>query len=106
MTLSRGWQRRFGLRAEAPEAQETERTARREVHLTGVVGEVIAVPRGATFDLVVSLEGETTALVWWGRDAIPGLVCGARLSAYGCPGSYRNQSALLNPTYELGGAHG
>lgn len=105
MTSVRGVLGRMGLRRSAPASEEAPREVRDEVEVSGVVREVLSLSRGATSDLMVSLEGEPTSLVWWGREAIPGLHSGVQVTAHGRPGLYRNQPALLNPTYELGMTH-
>lgn len=74
--------------------------ARGNVKVAGVVRRLRIRP-GASFEAVISDgTGEVTA-VWTGRENIPGLMLGSRLTLEGMLATERGGPRMVNPRYEF-----
>ena len=76
---------------------------RNRVRVTGKVHTMRVQPHSGVGGLECTLIDDTggIALVFLGRESIPGIKVGARLIAEGTVGEEHGRLAILNPTYEF-----
>ena len=76
---------------------------RRKAHLAGVISSLVVLPRSAAPAVEAELDDGTgtIALVWLGRDRIPGIEPGARLSVTGFAARRGGRRVMYTPRYEI-----
>lgn len=76
---------------------------RRKVHLSGIISSLVILPRSAAPAVEAELNDGTgtIALVWLGRDRIPGIEPGARLEVTGFAARRAGRRVMYNPRYEI-----
>lgn len=82
-----------------------EARARRRAAFRGSVSETVVLDGpGPCFRAVLNDGTGELALVFLGREAVPGIVEGAQLEVEGMVGRFRAEPAILNPRYRFTGA--
>lgn len=76
---------------------------RQKVALTGFISSMVIHPRSAAASVEADLfDGTgTITLIWLGREGIPGIVPGTRLTVTGFAAKRGNHRVMYNPRYEI-----
>ncbi|MGP9693664.1 OB-fold nucleic acid binding domain-containing protein [Brachybacterium sp. AOP25-B2-12] len=76
---------------------------RRKVHLTGFISSMVVHPRSAAPTVEVDVVDGTGSItvIWVGREEIPGIEPGTRLSVTGFAANRGNHRVMYNPRYEI-----
>lgn len=76
---------------------------RRKVRLSGYISSLVVLPRNAAPSVEAELADGTgtIALVWLGRDQLPGIEPGTRVEVSGFAARRGGQRVMYNPRYEI-----
>lgn len=76
---------------------------RRKAHLAGIISSLVILPRSAAPAVEAELDDGTgtIALIWLGRERIPGIEPGARIEVTGFAARRGGRRVMYNPRYEI-----